>query len=685
MSGTDLALVGYEPEGNENLTLRLLAGAATAAGYAVDLVLDDDFTRADRIAGRVAAARPMAVGLTAQDPESAVNNLVIAELIRRAGFGGFIVCGGPFATLQPEWILDRSRAVDGVVRFDGEAALVELLAVLARGGDLRSVPSLVTRERSNPPSNGAARLQWRPVRGERPRILGVPMAAVIGGRGCTHNCSYCTHAAQASLLVRECREAGVSAEILAGSGLGRPTRRPLADLVEEMSELYHRDRVRYFHFIDEGLVPDEEEEALAFLADMKGLCEEHGLGRVALSFMTRGDALTPRVVDAMVDVGLIRTLVGVESANPRSLAALGRMGDALRGRRGLELLVERGVSTMFNALLLHPESTPGTIREELDFLARSRGAMFEILQVRAFPGTPLHARLEAQSRIEGGRVMPRFTFSDPAVEKLSVLMARLRLEVMGRYTPAFRVHDLSMSAAIVAKLGLRAGIGRTVSDLDRIGDALNAARVEVLRDLLAAALDGRCADSILAEAKPRFEAITRELDDIEARLSPDAGHGKVSRQYRNLAAAAAFLFCLNAPACHQVDGAGGDGAPDADADTDTDTDSDSESTSDTDTDTDSNSDSDTCPPDEMEAQTASLTELVKTGCGWEDSMPEVTIELGGDGAVAGVEVTGDGTEPAGWAEELESCYMELLEGEAFPCLAGQSVWISESGGGVPVE
>jgi anaerobic magnesium-protoporphyrin IX monomethyl ester cyclase len=689
MKKLDLALVGYEPKGNENLTLRLLAGAARSAGFRAELFLGFGVADARSIAERASAANPLMVGFSAQDAESAVNTLLIASMMRRAGYRGFIACGGPFATLQPDWILERSSAVDGIVKFDGERPVAHLLDALRRGIDLKTVPSLVTREWATTPFEGQRALHWRPVRGDRPTIMGVPTAAVIGSRGCSHGCGYCTHAAQSSLAVRECRSAGVSAETLRESGLGRPTRRPLDDLVGEMAELYHGDGVRFFQFIDEGFVPCEETAALAFLGEMKALYAARGIGRVALSFMTRGDALTPPVVDAMIDVGLFRTLVGVEAGSRRALEHLGREGDAGRGRRGLQMLIDGGVSAMFNALLLHPESTVASIREELDFLSATRGAIFETLQVRVFPGTRLHARLAAEERLRGGRILPSFSFRDAAIERFGTLLERLHREVFGRYTPAFRFHDLAVSAALADRLGVRCGAKGAVRELRDLGDDFNAVRVATVREMLDAAERGVNGDEALERCADALVPILRELDRIERDLSEGFGESPVSRQYRNLAAAAVFVFCLGAPtACHRVGSASGEEPAEVDTDSESggaEVDAGIGVEGDAGIDTDTDTDTGDCASSEYDSQYGQLDELVRTSCGFEEHSPTVIVTLDESGAVVDVTVEASGGETEDWIAAAEECYLELLEGEAFPCLAGEEIWVYGFSGGPPMD
>jgi radical SAM superfamily enzyme YgiQ (UPF0313 family) len=674
----DLTMVGYEPAGSENLSLRLVAGAAVRAGFSAAVETAPSLEGMDRCMERAVRGRPRVLGLSLQDGPGAVHALALARLARKRGYEGRIVCGGSLATLRPRWVLEHAPAVDCVIRFQGEEPLIALLGALAAGGDLRDVPSLVTRGFETPPLPRAPAPNWIPLRGERPRIMGVPTAEVISGRGCAHRCDYCTHAARSALVVRECRDAGVSAEALRASGLGRPARRDPDDLADEMGALYHGHGVRLFDFVDEHPVPEPEPDALEWASSLKERFAARRMGPVAVSLMTRADALTPAVADALAKLGLLRTFAGVESGSGAGLSALGRPGDAGLATRGVGLLAERGIVTLFNSIILHPDSTVAAIRDELSFLATVKGALFETVQVRPFAGTALHARMAAEGRLGPGDVLPSFRGADPAVERFHGLLARLQTRALGRYSPAFRAADLLLSARVARRFGGgRQGPPGLIRRLEALADAVNGARVEALGSLLERAAGDLGADDVVARSAARFDAIHRELDRAAREL---AGDGlDLARHYRNLAAAAALVFTVaGAPACNLGAETGDDtDIADTDADSDTDTDADTDSDADTDTSTTD------CDSDEYSEQRMQLSDLVWGNCGFADAFWEaVIITLDAQGKVESVDLDYSGTDEQ-YVQEIVDCYTELLAGSVFPCLAGEELWFYPTIPGVP--
>jgi hypothetical protein len=332
----------------------------------------------------------------------------------------------------------------------------------------------------------------------------------------------------------------------------------------------------------------------------------------------------------------------------------------------------------------------------------------------------------------GGDLLPSFSFDDPIVAKFQSAMARMQTQVLGRYTPTFRAHDLTLSAALADRFGAVHDAKRWVRQLRRLGDRINRARVDALEALLDVSEQGGSIDAEIERSGRRFAGIHGELDRLEQALTSSGTGLRLSRHYRNLAAAAALVFAVAVPACHHVGVIDGgdppedtDGSADSDVDVDSDSDADSDSDSDANecqfncvnpvlcetvdgnvhdetpcpddsdvccdwiSDTDSGSDTDTdtdtdgCPEDDYWEDVSELESLVHDNCDFWEHEADVLIHLDDDGEVVDVEIQGGQGETDGWQDVLAECYLELLEGEEFPCLAGEQIWIYGITGGVP--
>jgi hypothetical protein len=275
---------------------------------------------------------------------------------------------------------------------------------------------------------------------------------------------------------------------------------------------------------------------------------------------------------------------------------------------------------------------------------------------------------------------------------------------MGHYTTSFQALDLLLSTTLAARFTSNPRASACDRKAHDLIAEISAARIDTARQLLAAAVSGDDGSEAIAQAAARFAAQRREMEDIARLLQGAAGqeHSGLARHYRNLAAAASFVFTVaSGAACsqHRVVGDSDDGAGSEDAATDSgadgetggdDGDTNDDGSSEGEESTDDGvrldvggdtSDPPECDPWEDEAR---LRDLVFNNCGFWDGTCyiSVLVSLDEEGRVAGIEISDWGGDcPTDWMDETTACYLELLAGEEFPCLAGEEVWIEEMGDG----
>src|SRR4051812_2878858 len=108
----DVVLVGPVLPGVENHSLAALEGALAAAGRSSAVEPCFGFGDLEGTADRVLGHGAPVVGISLQSTEGALPALSLAWLLRRRGFGGHLVCGGHFATLNAEEILGCAAGID---------------------------------------------------------------------------------------------------------------------------------------------------------------------------------------------------------------------------------------------------------------------------------------------------------------------------------------------------------------------------------------------------------------------------------------------------------------------------------------------------------------------------------------------------------------------------------------------
>jgi anaerobic magnesium-protoporphyrin IX monomethyl ester cyclase len=186
------------------LGLLAVGGPLLDVGNQVRL-LDAEFgpLSTEEIVSAVTSWRPNAVFIGHSGSTSAHPVIVkIARALKSATPGVWIVYGGVYPTYHAEEILSSHRDFDVVVRGEGEATSAQLLAAIASGVSLATIPGIACREaggvcvtRPATPIHDldAHRVGWELIEDwERYQYWGVGRAAVVQfSRGCPHHCTYC--------------------------------------------------------------------------------------------------------------------------------------------------------------------------------------------------------------------------------------------------------------------------------------------------------------------------------------------------------------------------------------------------------------------------------------------------------------------------------------------------------------
>lgn len=295
-SSRHVVLVGAESE--ENLSIRSLAGALLARGHRVSMVVFNGPAQVEEAARAIAGSRAHIAGYSMVFTLRARQFAALAARARELGFSGVQVAGGHFAAFNPHLLLTPEGPFDAVALGEGEAILVDL----AQSGTPEGVDGLVWR----PEPGGPLRIQ--PARPPPdpdtlpppPRkvpfdaFLGLAFTNLLGSRGCTHRCAFCSIAAWSRLC----------------GGPPHRLRRPGA-IADEMAAL-HREGVRIFNFHDDNFLPRGRDVAVARLGALREALSRRGLGRVALAVKCRPDELHPDVLAALQALGVFRVFLGIE-------------------------------------------------------------------------------------------------------------------------------------------------------------------------------------------------------------------------------------------------------------------------------------------------------------------------------------------------------------------------------------
>jgi hypothetical protein len=547
----DLALVGLVLPGVPNLSLACLRGAARRAGFEVRTVPFSGWGDMERALGRVGTLRPRVVGISIQTTEVALASLSFARLLRGRGFGGRIVVGGHFATLNAEEIVRSDAGVDAAVRFAGEEALVGMLRG-ATEAELLGLPGVVVRDRTGrvragaPPQLVDVRGIARPEGAHLPEHLGFRSVDLMVSRGCEHRCAYCCVAATSALAARI-------------EGAASHARLGVGSIAEEMSVLYRDHGARVFNFMDDNLLPDGPPAVAKWARSLRDALDARSVPTVAVSMQLRADAIDRHSAAALARLGLGRAYVGIDGWSDWQLRVLGRRSNASAGDRAVRLLAAEGVFPVCNALLLGPTVPFDALRAEVAGLAVVEHAPVHLLPIDVRSGTTYHRRAERRGLLEGGFLWRRFRFEDVATELAARVLTSLPSRLHERSVP-IGLYDLAYNLGIAVRLVPGVDVRGYTEAYFRIAREWNADQVRVLRAAIAAAESGHDAVAeLIARERPRVRAfdaaLLRETDELlvalgrrvgSVRRVPVASHAR-GRMLSLVAASMALVGCARTP------------------------------------------------------------------------------------------------------------------------------------------
>ncbi|WKY44655.1 radical SAM protein [Eubacteriaceae bacterium ES2] len=219
----------------------------------------------------------------------------------KSRFGAVVLVGGPQTVGLSESFLVSSQA-DAIMRGEGEYSLYDAIVAVQNDDKeaFKKIPGLCAfTDEGIYYDNGIypviEDLDGLPVisgKIKSPQHRGISHMAVMSGRGCPFHCSFCYEGAN-SKNVR---------------------RRSVENVIKEIRErLAENPNVKYIFFGDDTFTLDKE-RVLVFCEEIKKLRQEY-------DFVWFADAHVnivlkyPEIVQMMVDAGLVRMQIGIESCN----------------------------------------------------------------------------------------------------------------------------------------------------------------------------------------------------------------------------------------------------------------------------------------------------------------------------------------------------------------------------------
>ncbi len=403
----DVLLVGAEEL--ENLATRYLAAVLRQHGFTVELAPFSTADELDAVVERAEAVQPRLVGLSVIFQYRAPEFLELADKLRAALPPVHITMGGHFPSFAAPQLLSDYPALDSIVRGEGEMTLLELVERLDAPEQWGDIAGLAFRAPdrivNNPPRPLIADLDSLPfpARDTLPQHhLGIGVSPIVGSRGCYRDCAFC------------------SIRAFYGASRGKLQRfRSVRNIVDEMEILYHAFGVRFFIFNDDEWFPPGKAR-LARVDELESELAARDLDLI-MSIKCRADDVEEDLFRRLLDLGVVRAYVGVESGSPHSLQTLNKKTTVAQNQHALEVLNKIGLLADFGLIFFDPDSTIEDVRANLAFFRAMAGegqAPLSFGRMEVYAGTPILDRLQRERRLTGDYMAWNYSISDPRVELL---------------------------------------------------------------------------------------------------------------------------------------------------------------------------------------------------------------------------------------------------------------------------
>ncbi|HBL17704.1 MAG TPA: B12-binding domain-containing radical SAM protein [Elusimicrobia bacterium] len=279
---------------------------------------------------------------------------IAAEFKRR---GKLVVAGGYHPTLMPE---EAARHFDIVVAGEAEGVWPRVVADIERGEFRRIYRNVGMPDLRETPVPRRELL-------ERMRDEYVTTNAVQTGRGCPHQCRFCSVAA-----------------FFKGSFRTRPQENVLAELAQVP---------KVFMFVDDNIISDPEYAKALFRAMAP-------MGKRWVSQCSIKIADDPELLRLAYEAGCRGLFLGIETINQDNLTAVQKdINDPRQYERRIRLMHEAGIGVQAGMIVGLDSDDVTVFEKTLDFLQSAELDALQLAILTPQPGTPLHEDFAKAGRL----------------------------------------------------------------------------------------------------------------------------------------------------------------------------------------------------------------------------------------------------------------------------------------------
>ncbi|MFA4936148.1 MAG: radical SAM protein [Candidatus Methanoperedens sp.] len=399
--GCEVLLIGYEDE--ENLGLRSIAAYLIENG--VRAKIEPYNNSQNKILERILVEKPRLVGFSLIFQRMLSNFADLIAYLRKNGITAHFTIGGHFPTLEYRITLESIPELDTVVRHEGELTLLELFHNIDNPDNWNMIKGLAYRNNGEievtPPRPLIFDLDSLPFPIRNKEVVtyrGLGIHSLLASRGCQYNCSFCS----------------VQQFYRGAPGPKRRSRSP-SNVVREMEKLYFENGTRIFLFKDDDLGLRNTGQRQWVEEFIKELKRKNLSDKIAWRVSCRVDEVDAEMMKKLRENGLAFLYLGIESGSSHGLKTFNKGYSVDQIRPALNILQELGIKFEYGFMILDPDSTIESIKENITFLgdlSRDGRAVVHFTKMFPYIGTTIAHRLKIEGRLKGSMASPDYDFND---------------------------------------------------------------------------------------------------------------------------------------------------------------------------------------------------------------------------------------------------------------------------------
>jgi len=318
----------------------------------------------------------------------------LVSYLRINGINCHFSAGGHYVSLRYEDLFKQIPSIDSIVRFEGEYTFLELVKCINSGKNWGKIKGLAFRHNGQVIVNNLRKPEKNidifpfPVRSPlEDYVLGRKFATILAGRGCIHNCSFCSNRQY----------------YMHSGGPFRRLRSPV-NVVGEMEFLYHEKDCSVFLFSDDDF-PVKTSNGSEWIKDFcKELYHRKLVKKVMWKINCRPDEIDFQTFKLMKDHGLYLIFLGIDDGTEDGLLRLNKKMTVSKSIEGINVLKELNIGFDYGFMLFQPASTFRSLNENLVFLREICGDGYTplaFLKLMPYSDTIIEKQLKKEGRLKG--------------------------------------------------------------------------------------------------------------------------------------------------------------------------------------------------------------------------------------------------------------------------------------------